>query len=439
MDNQVVGDQQLDITTVYTPVNATGYFDLTQLQWVRTILVAVYFVLCVIGSFGNALVLYYLYCNRNHSRTNSTCYLIMNLSLCDLFTLTIHLPLRAVEILLPFTTNEPLITSLSYCQVGNYVGYVIIAVGYHTLLTISLERFLLICYPLKSKSLVSAKNAWRIIAFIWIFTASCMLPIPLKYSIITSAILADGTPMNFCMTEVVKDESHGSLSWKVFYTYLFILYYMLPLVCMTFFYSSIFKTLNDSLNVHRVNDPNLIQMLESRKSLSKRLLMIAVIFILLHTPYFITFLCITFGKPIPENPIFTLIILEMLLAMNSMLNPFIYCAQSHTFFQRRMFHFLNTSIKETSHKFERESTDKCSRQSHRDQDKCSRAGISHGITPNQAHKYGQRPVISNTEINDPVWIKMQDLGSNTITTMTYPRVGNKCSAKSYPGIEGTRV
>ena len=429
----MVGDDPLDQNTTYTTINATEYIDLTQLRWVRVILVTVYCLLCVIGAFGNVLVLYYLYFNRNQSRSKSTCYLIMNLTLCDLFTLTIYLPLRALEILLPFATKEPVISSLSYCQVGGYAEYVIVAVAYHTLLIISLERFLLICYPFKSKSLVTTKNTLRVIAFIWIFAASCVLPMPLQYTIITSAILADGTPMNFCMTEVARDETHTSLSWKVYYTYLFLLYYMLPLVCMTVFYSAIFKTLNDSLSVHRVNDPNLVQMLESRKSLSKRLLMIAAIFIVLHTPYFITFLCITFGAPLPESPIFTLIILEMLLAMNAMLNPFIYCAQSHTFFQRRMFQFLNTSIVEASPKFERKSTVKSSQQSVR------RTGLSNDTTLNKAHQHDQRPLIGNADLSDPVWIKMQDLDYNTINAKSYPSAGNKCWTKPYHGIEGTTV
>ena len=230
----------------------------------------------------------------------------MNLALCDFFKLTVYEPLRSVEMFLPFSTGEP-VTTQFYCQACSFLGYTNFTAGYHTMVAISVERYLVICYPLKSKSWVSVGSTLKIIAIIWIIAVSSMLPVPLKYSNISHIMLADGTRVDFCTSEVFGNDGHVPLSWKVYLICMLIICYVIPVLSMTYCYSVIFQTLNKNLHILRVNDPGLCKVLESRKYFSKRLLMVAVILTLLHTPYFMIVSCISFGGPLPNNPVFSLI------------------------------------------------------------------------------------------------------------------------------------
>ena len=433
MEYRLASHRHINYSTVHTTLNTSGSIftsDIIQLPWVRGILIGTFSMICVVGALGNALVLFYLYRSRRNCSLKSMRYLIMNLALCDFFTLAVYEPLRTVEIFLPFATREPVTTSLFYCRVCSYIGYVIYTVGYHTLVAISLERYLMICYPLKSKAWVSIGNTLKIITLVWILAFCCMLPVPLRYSIVSHGVLEDGTPLDFCMTEVFRKESHVSLSWKVYYPSMFVLYYGLPLFSMTCFYLAIFRTLNKNIGVHEGNDPNLVKMLQSRKILSKHLVMIAVVFNILHTPYFIGFLCFTFDAPLPDNPIFSLIMMELLLATNSMLNPFIYCAQSHSFFRRRMLSFLTTSLVEASPKPVRKSPHTTSlRQAENNNDTAY-----FGKTLQQE----KLPLIGNAESD--VWIRMKDVDYNAINDAPYAQSsGHEYWTLPHNETYGTRV
>ena len=351
MEYHLVVDGIENQTTVQIVINGGNRSygsDIIQQPWVRGLLAATYSIICVAGALGNTLVLYYLYQCRHRSRLNSTDYLLMNLAVCDLITLTVYQPLRIIGILIPFATEMWMRTPLLYCQVSSFIGYISGTVGFHNLVAISLERFLVICYPIRSRSKVGVRSTIKTIGFIWILSFCCMIPVPLRYSVVGGIFLEDGTTIDICMMSVVQNSPDVSNSWTMYYTSIFVLYYILPLGFMASFYGAIFKTLNTDFKELAMQDNHLRKILKERKHISKRLVSIAVLFTLLHSPYFVTLFCITYSAPLPGNYLFTVVMFEKLMAINSMLNPYIYCAQSRSFFQRRMFSFLNRSDAETS-------------------------------------------------------------------------------------------
>ena len=321
--------------------------DIIQLTWVRGLLAATYSLVCVVGAFGNVLVLYYLHRFRHRSRLNSTRYLLMNLAVCDLITLSVYQPLRIMGVLVPFVTNMQLTVNLVYCQLSSFIGYTSGTAEFHTLVAIGVERFLVICFPIRSKSKLGMRTTLISIAFIWILALSSMIPVPIKYCIVGRTFLSDGKPLDICMLTVVRNNPNVSQSWKWYYTSIFVLYYMLPLFVVTYCYGAIFNTLNTSIKELPMEDKHLCKAFHERKSLAKRLLFIAILFILLHTPYFMTFLCMTFDVPVPKYYVITVILCEKLMAINSMLNPFIYCADSRSFFRRYVFVCLHKSAEQT--------------------------------------------------------------------------------------------
>ena len=436
MEYLSVGDKHFNQTIVHTIFNDTSRifaYDIIQLAWVRGILIAIYSVLCAIGAFVNGLVLYYLCRYRHHSQLKSMRYLIMNLALCDFFKLTVYEPLRSVEIFLPFSTGEP-VTTQFYCQVCSFLGYTHFTAGYHTMVAISVERYLVICYPLRSKSWVSVGSTLKIIAIIWIIAVSSMLPVPLKYSNISHIMLADGTRVDFCMSEVFGNDGHVPLSWKVYLICMLIIYYVIPVLSMTYFYSVIFQTLNKNLHILRVNDPGLCKVLEGRKSLSKRLLMVAVIFTLLHTPYFMIVSCISFGAPLPKNPVLSLILIEILLTMNSMLHPFIYCAQSHSFFRRRMFGLFNTLPSEGTSKSIRKQRQTSSQRT------WHRAENNSDTAFHISQQHDETILFGKIQLNNTINFRMKNMDHNCLRTKPYTLSdGQDPWTKTEAGTIGSKV
>ena len=316
--------------------------DIIENPGVRFTMVAINCLVIVLGALGNGFVLYFLIRYKRRTRNSTTRYLLINLAVCDFFVTTIHQPLRVLDILLPFATHGPVGITLTYCEVTAFFANLFASVGFHTLVLIGLERYLMICLPFKSKTWVTVKNTLKCIAAIWIIAIACVLPLPVHFTYIAQVSLS-GTELDFCFADLFGEESSG---WVIYFTIEFIMYYVFPVISLVHFYAMIFRTLNRDICELPTGDPGQARMVRKRKSLAKVLLSIAIIFVVLHSPYFIGFLMMTYGFKGFQNPIFGLLLAESLVTINSAIDPFIYCAQSRSFFKRKMFSVLSSSVED---------------------------------------------------------------------------------------------
>lgn len=336
---QIVKQIPEAMSTMATEVNVTEktVHDIITNTGFRITIVVIHVIAIVMAALGNGSVIFFIIKYRR-MRHNVTAYLVLNLAVCDFTGAVLHQPMRLVDILVPLHDGAVTITK-TYCQVTGFFASLFSGVGYYTVALISLERFLLICYPLETKGMISVKKTIRVLVLVWILALLACLPLPISFTFVCRANI-DGTVLTFCMSDILNVNNKAG---HMYYIFLFILYFIIPVVVITFAYVRIFITLNatamDGNNTDRVLEKVMVQ----RKRLAKIMLCVAICFTVLHTPYFVTFLLISVGFPVPQNPITTLLIIEFLPLLNAVFNPFIYSANSRIFFRRKMLAFLSTN------------------------------------------------------------------------------------------------
>ncbi len=327
-------------TKMVNITNRTYYDDIIENAGVRYGLVTIHAVAILLAALGNGSVVYFIIKYRR-LRSNVTAFLVLNLAVCDLIGATVHQPMRLVDILLPFSENNGTITlSETYCQITGFFSSFFSGVGIHTVLMISQERLLLICYPLKAKGIITVTRTMKAITGVWILSFCALLPLPIAYTHIALIPLKHAN-VTMCMSDIFDIDNHSS---RMYYFFLFFLYFTIPVLVISITYMKIFHTLHQTLQGTDNRDKVVEKVMKTRKNLAKMMLLIAVVFIILHSPFFITFLFLSsLGFQIPTHPIFTLIIIEFLPLLNAVFNPFIYCAHSRTFFRQKMISFLSTA------------------------------------------------------------------------------------------------
>ncbi|KAK2189741.1 hypothetical protein NP493_98g03018 [Ridgeia piscesae] len=111
------------------------------------------------------------------------------------------------------------------------------AVGLHTLVAISHERLLLIVYPLWARSVCTTARARRLLAVVWVCAVACLLPIPLRYTVLQPSRARGVRPVLQC---VVFAWSTADI---VYLVVICVFYFVLPLLALSLAYARIFTAL----------------------------------------------------------------------------------------------------------------------------------------------------------------------------------------------------
>ena len=300
-------------------------------------MVAINFTIALVGIIGNSFAIVVLSRTVHKSVVDTTSWLILNLAICNFCDLAVYVPLRNLNILTSFNNQGRGFIFDTCCRTVSFIRITFAAVGFFTIAAISLVRYPIIWHPLKARRFITTRNTLMGILGFWIFSASTSLPFPLRFTYVAEVYLYDRR-MDVCLLDVFNDESKAS-DWIIYYTIISTVYFVLPLVSSTYFYTAVFIELHG--NQDDLQTTIMAKTLKSRRNLAKRLLFIAALFVLLQSPMFLVYLLMTFGVELKSNPLFTMIVIETLTTINAALNPFIYCAQSRSLFRKRMFKFLN--------------------------------------------------------------------------------------------------
>ena len=313
----------------YDPVpSIPKYWDIISYEGVR-IAIALFFLVALLAAiFGNTCVLLIVYRKRS-LRRNATILFICNLALCDLISCLLYRPLFIVELFLPFKNEvDEAYDHLTQCKVTTYFQSVFAGVILHTMMTISLERLLLIVRPLHAKRLCTSRNTIYTLLLIWFLSSCCTLPLPI---IFTELMVVDicGVVVSFC------GYFSGGRPAIIFFSITFALYFALPLVVMTFSYSKIFVVLHRSSSTLgvREHDKNsgAAKTMRKRRSLARMMLSISILFALTCGPNFIFMLYVATGGEVSSNGFFIATIMKFLPLISSAINPYIYTLSSKTF------------------------------------------------------------------------------------------------------------
>lgn len=148
-------------------------------ELVSTVVPIFFGIIAITGLIGNSLVVYVVL--NNHQMRSTTNTLLVNLASADLLFIVFCVPFTAVDYMLaewPF--------GLVWCKVVQYLIIVMAYVSIYTLVLISFERYLAVCFPICSISMRNQRNTSLAIGALWIVILIVNLPVLYAHGLIVS-------------------------------------------------------------------------------------------------------------------------------------------------------------------------------------------------------------------------------------------------------------
>ncbi|XP_053238190.1 mu-type opioid receptor isoform X3 [Podarcis raffonei] len=133
------------------------------------VIMVLYSVVCVVGLFGNFLVMYVII--RYTKMKTATNIYIFNLALADALA-TSTLPFQSVNYLLgtwPFGT--------AICKIVISIDYYNMFTSIFTLCTMSVDRYIAVCHPVKALDFRTPRNAKIVNVCNWIVSSAIGIPV----------------------------------------------------------------------------------------------------------------------------------------------------------------------------------------------------------------------------------------------------------------------
>lgn len=323
--------------------------------------ILVYGLTFVIGLTGNILVVYAVVCSRKIR--SITASFMISLAVADILFLIVCVPYNTIEFVKLEWQLGP-----SMCKISNFTEMLSAFSSILNLSAISVERFIVIVLPMKSRSWCTSGNTHKILATVWI--ASIVLSSPAFY------VMKMGyrkfhnnhtsVTLKFCNDESVPKEIRTLFSF-----YKLILMFTVPtaimIICYTGViyalwissaqlskltsvpreqgscrmsrqlvrYSSVYSngTSTAPCCKHHSGSSRHNHSLNARKQIIKMLIAVVVVFLLCWGPKVIFDVI---RKMTPESlffeEAFTIqVVIECLPYIQSCLNPFVYCFMSKKF------------------------------------------------------------------------------------------------------------
>ncbi|XP_010201816.1 galanin receptor type 2 [Colius striatus] len=268
-----------------------------------------YFVIFLVGTVGNCLVLAVLL--RNGQVKNTTNLFILNLGVADLCFILFCVPFQAT-----IYTLEGWVFGPFMCKAVHFFIYFTMYASSFTLATVSLDRYLAIRYPLHSRELRTPRNALVAICFIWGLSFIFSGPYLSYYQEFQFA--------NLTVCHPIWDISRR----KVMDICTFVFSYIIPVLILSLTYTRTIRYLWSSV------DP-LQDMSESKKAkrkVTRMVIIVAILFCLCWLPHHLVILYVWFGYFPLNHATYVLRVLSHLISYaNSCLNPIVYALVSKHF------------------------------------------------------------------------------------------------------------
>lgn len=219
--------------------------------------------------------------------------------------------------------------TIEFCQVSGFVALFLACVAFHTIVAISQERLLLICYPLMARTYLTSNATWKILVSIWIVAFFSALPFPILFSYRIDIRLPNNT-YRFCTIDIFR--SNFNLG-RYYYFFIFFVYYALPVVVVVISYARVFHALSSTSAYGRstVKEEVIARTLRHRRSLAWMMVAVAVSFAAFEGPFFVTFLYFSLGFRFSRNHVFIKMVIDFLPILSSVVNPSVYLVRAKTF------------------------------------------------------------------------------------------------------------
>nr|AGE11606.1 SIFamide receptor [Ixodes scapularis] len=325
------GDSQTDDTSQSETANAVqdngswnaSDYDLYSIPsdlWMRyspgivAVFCLAYSVVFVMGLLGNSFVVAVV--ARSPRMRTVTNYFIVNLAMADILVVVFCIPATLVS-----NIFVPWVLGWFMCKTMSYLQGVAVSASINTLVAISMDRCLAICYPLKCQ--LSTRSVRKILVIIWTFSIAITFPWALYF---TLQPLHPSIPGISLCVEQWPDETSSTLYFILAHL---VLCYLFPLLLIIVCYSCIWvKVWRRSIPGESKHTEIMVQ--KSKLKVVKMMFVVVVIFVISWLPLYIIFTRTKLDSPPEEGSVeWNLMLIltpvaQWLGASNSCINPVLY-------------------------------------------------------------------------------------------------------------------
>ncbi|XP_045743712.1 neuromedin-U receptor 2 [Mirounga angustirostris] len=285
---------------------------------------AVYALIFVVGVVGNFLVC--LVILRHQTMKTPTNYYLFSLAVSDLLVLLLGMPLEVYEM----WRNYPFLFGLVGCYFKTALFETVCFASILSVTTVSVERYVAILHPFRAKLKCTRRRALRILGIVWGFSVLFSLP--------NTSI--HGIKVHYFPNGSLVPGSATCAVIKPIWIYNFIiqvtsfLFYILPMIVISVLYYVMgLKLKKDQLLGADEVTANIQR--SARKSVTKMLFVLVLVFALCWAPFHIDRLFFSFVEEWTESlaAAFNLIhvVSGVFFYLSSAVNPIIYNLLSHRF------------------------------------------------------------------------------------------------------------
>ncbi|KAM9840809.1 LOW QUALITY PROTEIN: trace amine-associated receptor 1-like [Aulostomus maculatus] len=259
--------------------------------------VGVLAVVSVITVCGNLLILIsIIYSQQLHTPTN---YLILSLAVTDLLVGVVAFPFG-----MKFTVSSCLYKYDVFCTVCEIFDVALIKASILNLCCISIDRYFVVCQPLRYRTTITRNVVVIMILVIW--SASAVVAIGFILVGINRGQCEEKCDVKFLL---------ANISGPVFSFYL-------PMIILVCIYVKIFLVAQkQACSIQDTTRKSGAMVSKSERKATKTLAIVMGVFLICWTPLFVFFFRLLHPVKVPM-PLFQSLVLMAML--NSMLNPFIY-------------------------------------------------------------------------------------------------------------------
>ncbi|XP_066147090.1 RYamide receptor-like isoform X1 [Euwallacea fornicatus] len=294
-----------------------------------TIVYSIYVTIFIVALLGNVFVCYIvLQSPRMRTVTN---YFIMNLAVGDILITVLCVPFTSVTIMLQYWPFGAFM-----CPFVSYVGTLSVLVSAYTLVAISIDKWMLIMYPLKPR--ISKRSATYIIAVVWIFAGITVVP----SGVFTNIQQPNNGSVYKRCDKYLCNEDYSSIGYVYEITYatvLMLLQYIIPLKVLVFTYTSIAAVIWCHRIPGEAENTRDKRMARSKRKMIKMMITVVLVYTVCWLPYNLFMVLQT--KIADNMKPYVYITFHLLAMSHACYNPIIYCYMN-TRFRDGLFLILRT-------------------------------------------------------------------------------------------------
>ncbi|XP_037012831.2 neuromedin-U receptor 2 [Artibeus jamaicensis] len=284
----------------------------------------VYTLIFVVGVTGNLLVC--LVILRHQSMKTPTNYYLFSLAVSDLLVLLLGMPLEVYEM----WRNYPFLFGPVGCYFKTALFETVCFSSILSVTTVSVERYVAVRHPFRAKLESTRRRALRVLGLIWSFSVLFSLPNTsihgIKFHYFPNGSMVPGS----ATCTVIKPMWIYNLIIQL----TSFLFYILPMTVISILYYLMGLRLTKDQTLEAEEITANIQR-PSRKSVTKMLFVLVLVFAICWTPFHIDRLFFSFVEEWTESlaAVFNLIhvVSGVFFYLSSAVNPIIYNLLSHRF------------------------------------------------------------------------------------------------------------